>query len=136
MAVGRYNSDTRAHGPLGKPMAEARAQSDGPQDKGKSPEPQPGSSPPPEAEEPSPGKWLLSGAEPTDDSPTIISRARQTPMRPEDALADVLRGRRLAHFELFAPIGVGGMAAVIRARDTQLDRAVALKILPPEMAAD
>jgi serine/threonine protein kinase len=49
--------------------------------------------------------------------------------------ADV-RGRRLAHFELIEPIGVGGMAAVIRARDTQLDRQVALKILPPEMAKD
>src|SRR5215831_13712366 len=42
----------------------------------------------------------------------------------------------LAHFELLEPIGVGGMAAVIRARDTQLERFVALKILPPEMAAD
>ena len=42
----------------------------------------------------------------------------------------------LAHFELIEPIGVGGMAAVLRARDTQLDRIVALKILPPEMAAD
>src|SRR5439155_26714962 len=41
-----------------------------------------------------------------------------------------------AHFELVEPIGVGGMAAVIRARDTQLDRMVALKILPPDMAAD
>src|SRR5262249_43831206 len=47
-----------------------------------------------------------------------------------------LRGRLLAHFELLEPIGVGGMAAVIRARDTQLDRTVALKVLPPEMAVD
>jgi serine/threonine protein kinase len=76
------------------------------------------------------------GPQPSDDAPTIISRARQTPLRPEDTLAGVLRGRRLAHFELLDPIGVGGMAAVIRARDTQLDRMVALKILPPEMAAD
>src|SRR5262249_58454763 len=55
--------------------------------------------------------------------------------RPEDALGSV-RGRNLAHFELIEPIGVGGMAAVIRARDKQLDRIVALKILPPEMAGD
>jgi serine/threonine protein kinase len=47
-----------------------------------------------------------------------------------------LRGRHLAHFELIEPIGVGGMAAVIRARDQQLDRSVALKILPPDMAGD
>jgi serine/threonine protein kinase len=37
---------------------------------------------------------------------------------------------------LIEAIGVGGMAAVLRARDTQLDRIVALKILPPEMAND
>src|SRR5205823_13150845 len=43
---------------------------------------------------------------------------------------------RLAHFELIEPIGAGGMATVLPARDTQLDRDVALKILPPEMAAD
>ncbi|MGL4550748.1 MAG: serine/threonine-protein kinase, partial [Gemmataceae bacterium] len=74
-------------------------------------------------------------APPTDDTPTIISRG------PAPAPADLdngrgVRGRRLAHFELIEPIGVGGMAAVLRARDTQLDRFVALKILPPEMAAD
>jgi serine/threonine protein kinase len=74
--------------------------------------------------------------EPTDETPTVISRGTPTPVRPEEVLAGVLRGRRLAHFELLEPIGVGGMAAVIAARDTQLDRKVALKILPPEMAGD
>jgi serine/threonine protein kinase len=73
---------------------------------------------------------------PTDDTPTIISRnATQRPAHPED-IGNGIRGRHLAHFELIEPIGVGGMAAVLRARDTQLDRMVALKILPPEMAAD
>lgn len=79
-------------------------------------------------------------APPTDDAPTIISKA--SPIQTSAALAqneiftDGLKGRTLAHFELIAPIGVGGMAAVLRARDKQLDRIVALKILPPEMAAD
>jgi serine/threonine protein kinase len=81
---------------------------------------------------------LLPGSalEPTDDTPTIISRSAQLLVKPEEALAAMLRGRKLAHYELIEPIGVGGMAAVIRARDTQLDRLVALKILPAEMAAD
>jgi serine/threonine protein kinase len=74
-------------------------------------------------------------APPSDDSPTIISKAA-TPRPGDDAAGAALRGRRLAHFELIEPIGVGGMAAVLRARDTQLDRFVALKILPPDMAAD
>jgi hypothetical protein len=75
--------------------------------------------------------------EPGDDTPTIISRTspRVTARAPQPGPGS-LRGRRLAHFELIEPIGVGGMAAVLRARDTQLDRPVALKILPPEMAAD
>ena len=76
-------------------------------------------------------------AEPTDDSPTIISsRLPRLAGRSEEALTTTLRGRRLAHFELRDAIGVGGMAAVIRALDTELDRTVALKVLPPEMAAD
>src|SRR5947209_1875109 len=73
--------------------------------------------------------------EPTDDSPTVISR-HVPRVPPSEDLLGGLRGCRLAHFELIEPIGVGGMAAVLRARDTQLDRNVALKILPPEMAAD
>lgn len=76
-------------------------------------------------------------APPTDDSPTVISKNHPKPQSAEDLPAiNNLRGRILAHFELIEPIGVGGMAAVLRARDTQLDRFVALKILPPDMAKD
>src|SRR4051794_35702577 len=67
-----------------------------------------------------------------DSVQTVISKANS--MLPQSENGDGIRGRKLAHFELIAPIGVGGMAAVIRARDTQLDRIVALKILPPELA--
>ncbi len=74
--------------------------------------------------------------QPTDDTPTVISKSPPEPLPGEDGFAGGLRGRRLAHYELIEPIGVGGMAAVLRARDTQLDREVALKILPPETAAD
>ncbi len=73
----------------------------------------------------------------TDESPTIISKNSPRPApAPDAAPANDLHGRRLAHFELLEPIGVGGMAAVLRARDTQLDRFVALKILPPDLAVD
>jgi serine/threonine protein kinase len=72
---------------------------------------------------------------PSDDTPTIISKKAPAPALPFEG-RPAIRGMRLAHFELIEPIGVGGMAAVLRARDTQLDRLVALKILPQEMAAD
>ncbi|HPF70914.1 MAG TPA: protein kinase [Candidatus Krumholzibacteria bacterium] len=45
-------------------------------------------------------------------------------------------GRILAHYELRERIGKGGMGEVYRARDTKLGRDVALKLLPPEYAAD
>jgi eukaryotic-like serine/threonine-protein kinase len=42
----------------------------------------------------------------------------------------------LGPYEIVAPIGAGGMGEVYKARDTRLDRAVAVKILPAEMGAD
>ena len=45
-------------------------------------------------------------------------------------------GTRLAHYEIVEPIGKGGMGEVYRARDTKLDRDVAIKVLPEEFAKD
>jgi serine/threonine protein kinase len=43
-------------------------------------------------------------------------------------------GTRLGHFEVVAPIGAGGMGEVYKARDTRLDRIVAIKVLPAHLA--
>jgi len=45
-------------------------------------------------------------------------------------------GTRLGVYEVIAPIGEGGMGQVLRARDTKLDRDVAIKILPEAFAHD
>jgi len=45
-------------------------------------------------------------------------------------------GTRLGAYEVIAPLGAGGMGEVYRARDTRLDRVVAIKVLPPHLAAD
>jgi hypothetical protein len=45
-------------------------------------------------------------------------------------------GARLGPYEILGAIGAGGMDEVYRAKDTRLGRTVALKILPPDVAAD
>ena len=45
-------------------------------------------------------------------------------------------GTRLGPYEITAQIGVGGMGEVYRATDTKLKRDVAVKVLPPALAAD
>jgi len=45
-------------------------------------------------------------------------------------------GTRLGPYEILAPIGAGGMGEVYRARDTRLDRDVAIKVLPSHLASD
>jgi hypothetical protein len=42
-------------------------------------------------------------------------------------------GARLGPFEILAPLGAGGMGEVYRARDTRLERTVAIKLLPSEL---
>ena len=45
-------------------------------------------------------------------------------------------GTRLGPYEIVAPLGAGGMGEVYTARDTRLGRTVAVKVLPPGVAAD
>ena len=48
----------------------------------------------------------------------------------------LLPGTPLGPYEIVAALGAGGMGEVYRARDTRLDRVVAIKILPAEVSAD
>src|SRR5437867_3486274 len=45
-------------------------------------------------------------------------------------------GSRLGPCQILSPLGAGGMGEVYRARDTRLDRTVAIKVLPEQLAAD
>ena len=45
-------------------------------------------------------------------------------------------GQRLGPYEIVAPLGAGGMGEVYKAKDTRLDRFVAVKVLPEQLAKD
>jgi Tol biopolymer transport system component len=45
-------------------------------------------------------------------------------------------GERLGVYEIVAPLGAGGMGEVYKARDTRLNRTVAIKVLPAHLSAD
>src|SRR6516162_6763435 len=67
---------------------------------------------------------------PTQEVSGAYSRAIITPPMP------LASGQRLGPYEILSPLGAGGMGEVYRARDTRLERIVALKILPKEFSCD
>jgi serine/threonine protein kinase len=59
--------------------------------------------------------------------------ARESSSEPPE---NTLAGRTLSHYQVVSLLGAGGMGEVYLARDARLDRSVAIKILPGELAAD
>jgi len=55
---------------------------------------------------------------------------------PSSFLPELLEGQKVGHYRILRPLGKGGMGEVYLAEDSKLERHVALKVLPSDLAAN
>ena len=76
-------------------------------------------------------------ATPTASFPAVqLAPARRTLTNRDPPHPSLTRGMRLGVFDVESFVGAGGMGEVYKARDTRLDRHVAIKVLSPDAATD
>ena len=64
------------------------------------------------------------------------SKSNHSPNDAQERNHSLAPGTKLGPYEIVAALGAGGMGEVYRARDTRLERTVAIKILPAAFSAD